>query len=289
MPLVPAICTQCGAKLEVDPNQEAAICPHCHTPFVTETAINNYNTNYVTNIGSLHADVVNLSDDSSRDNRVKAGETYIRLGDYGAAERVFRGLTEECPYDYRGWIGLIKTESQNYCILCDKNSLLHMKELFRKGCAVSSAEAKETYSAQIEAYFSKCEADIKRKAELHKRLANLRMQKANLTASHEQDKDKFSEANNKESNILVVVGIVAAFIISILIAVSDGDGFEMAAFCGSFFIFGGVWAGIAVLIGKSVTRKRRRQREDEKATRYRAYEEQIQRIDNEIEALDKEL
>ena len=34
--LVPAVCTQCGAKLEVDPDQEAAVCPYCGTPFITE-------------------------------------------------------------------------------------------------------------------------------------------------------------------------------------------------------------------------------------------------------------
>ena len=38
MPLVPALCTQCGSKLEIDSSQEAAVCPYCHTPFVTEKA-----------------------------------------------------------------------------------------------------------------------------------------------------------------------------------------------------------------------------------------------------------
>lgn len=48
MALVPAICTQCGARLEVDPAQEAFICSYCNTPFVTEKAINQYiiNNNY---------------------------------------------------------------------------------------------------------------------------------------------------------------------------------------------------------------------------------------------------
>ena len=29
--LVPAVCTQCGAALEVDPSQEAAVCKFCNT------------------------------------------------------------------------------------------------------------------------------------------------------------------------------------------------------------------------------------------------------------------
>ena len=47
--LKPAICTQCGGKLEVDPSQEAAVCPFCGTPFIVEKAINNYNTINVNN------------------------------------------------------------------------------------------------------------------------------------------------------------------------------------------------------------------------------------------------
>lgn len=41
--LVAAICTQCGAQLDVDPEKEAAVCPYCGTPFIIEKAINNYN------------------------------------------------------------------------------------------------------------------------------------------------------------------------------------------------------------------------------------------------------
>ena len=55
--LAPAICTQCGASLQVDPNLEAAVCKYCNTPFIIEKAINNYNVRYA-NIE--HADNVNV-------------------------------------------------------------------------------------------------------------------------------------------------------------------------------------------------------------------------------------
>ena len=55
--LVPAVCTQCGAKLEVDPSQEAAVCKYCNTPFIVAKAINNYN---VQNATIEHADNVNI-------------------------------------------------------------------------------------------------------------------------------------------------------------------------------------------------------------------------------------
>ncbi|MBP1529859.1 MAG: hypothetical protein IJ136_04585 [Erysipelotrichaceae bacterium] len=55
--LVAAVCTQCGAQLEVDPNAEAAVCKYCNTPFIVEKAINNYNVQHA-NIE--HADNVNI-------------------------------------------------------------------------------------------------------------------------------------------------------------------------------------------------------------------------------------
>ncbi len=47
MAKVPAKCTQCGANIEIDDAADAGICPYCGTAFVTQKAINNYNT-YVT-------------------------------------------------------------------------------------------------------------------------------------------------------------------------------------------------------------------------------------------------
>ena len=55
--LVPAVCTQCGAKLEVDPTQDAAVCPYCNTPYIVDKAIQNYN---VQNARIEHADTVKI-------------------------------------------------------------------------------------------------------------------------------------------------------------------------------------------------------------------------------------
>jgi len=55
--LVPAICTQCGAALEVDPSQEAAVCKYCGTAFIVEKAIHNYNIQHAT---IEHADNVTV-------------------------------------------------------------------------------------------------------------------------------------------------------------------------------------------------------------------------------------
>ena len=49
-----AICTQCGASVEVDPKQEAAVCKYCGTPFIIEKAINKYNRKLQVQVGHSH-------------------------------------------------------------------------------------------------------------------------------------------------------------------------------------------------------------------------------------------
>lgn len=76
MALVEAKCTNCGAKLEVDNTNEAAICPSCGSAFVVEKAINNI-TNNVTNENTINATNVTIVQNESIiiDNGVYEGET----------------------------------------------------------------------------------------------------------------------------------------------------------------------------------------------------------------------
>ena len=53
---VPALCTQCGASLSVDPSQEAAVCQYCGTPFVVSSAITKYNIEHA----DIHAEKVEI-------------------------------------------------------------------------------------------------------------------------------------------------------------------------------------------------------------------------------------
>ena len=75
MPFVQARCENCGGILQVDSSKKAAICPYCGTPYVVQDAINNY----ITNIGNLHADVVNVSNDTSAKARLDAAEAFMKL------------------------------------------------------------------------------------------------------------------------------------------------------------------------------------------------------------------
>lgn len=60
---VDAKCTNCGAKLEVDPNMKKASCSFCGAEFIVDQAINNYNVhvNANMNIGQATINVTGLN------------------------------------------------------------------------------------------------------------------------------------------------------------------------------------------------------------------------------------
>jgi len=70
MPLTPAICTQCGAQIEVDSSKEAAICPSCGTAFIVENAIKNYS---ITNNIQAQTIYINYDDSHKKDFDIVAG------------------------------------------------------------------------------------------------------------------------------------------------------------------------------------------------------------------------
>ena len=59
--MAPAICTQCGAKIEVNPSLDASICPYCGTAFVVEKAVKKYVMQGAHNTNVEHIDTVNIN------------------------------------------------------------------------------------------------------------------------------------------------------------------------------------------------------------------------------------
>ena len=110
MSFVAAKCTQCGASIEVDDTKEAGICRSCGTAFITEKAINNYNT-YVTNnvtkniYGTERVEIEEL---------IANGKALIKLCDWEKAKKVFTKAVEENPNNYQGWLGLVQSETADY-------------------------------------------------------------------------------------------------------------------------------------------------------------------------------
>jgi len=99
MPIVPAICTQCGALLDVDSAKDAALCSSCDTPFVVEKAIHHYN---ISNGGG-----------DSADKLYQRALDWLKLHDQSNAIRVFKEMVNKYPGDIRGWGNLARLVPSN--------------------------------------------------------------------------------------------------------------------------------------------------------------------------------
>lgn len=85
MPLVPAICTQCGAQIEVDSTHEAGVCKYCGTAFITEKAITNYTTNIVNNNNFSGANVT-ITNAVDLKSAIDMAKIALKSHDYSKAD-----------------------------------------------------------------------------------------------------------------------------------------------------------------------------------------------------------
>ena len=112
MSFVQGKCENCGGILTVDPSLKAANCPFCGAAYVVQDSINYYNTSI--KVENMHADVVNITDESSSEARLKAGVAYLRIGKYDLAEKEYLFVTRMAPQNHLGWLGLIEARTNNY-------------------------------------------------------------------------------------------------------------------------------------------------------------------------------
>lgn len=80
---VPAKCTGCGASLEVNASEQAAICPYCNNAYIVEKAINNYNISSTGNVNVASA-TINVSGVNVGNLLLRAKDFEIR-GDFKSA------------------------------------------------------------------------------------------------------------------------------------------------------------------------------------------------------------
>lgn len=98
MGFVAAICTQCGASIEVDESKEAGICSHCGTAFITEKVINNYHIHNTTNVTNKieHATInVKKGDDAS--DIFKRYGAFIKQRKYGSTVKLLDKALNKFP------------------------------------------------------------------------------------------------------------------------------------------------------------------------------------------------
>ena len=109
--LVPGLCSQCSAVLQLDPNQDAAICPSCGTPFIVKKAISQYN---ITSQGQLNISNSVIQMGPSAANLARRGHQFLEAGDFDKANEYFEKALDvdvECAEANEGMM-LLKLEKQ---------------------------------------------------------------------------------------------------------------------------------------------------------------------------------
>ena len=101
MALVPAKCTQCGGNIEVDNTHEAGICQHCGTPFITEKAINNYNTFVTNNFAGANINVMG----ANVDNLFILAKNAEEVKDFKEANMYYSKILEIEPTNCKALVG----------------------------------------------------------------------------------------------------------------------------------------------------------------------------------------
>lgn len=90
---VAAICTNCGAALQVNPGLEAALCPFCGTPYIVEKAI--HNSTIINNYVVQGPDT---------DNYLALSESAMKAGKYSEAAGYADRVLESDPANIDAWI-----------------------------------------------------------------------------------------------------------------------------------------------------------------------------------------
>ena len=101
MGFVAAKCTECGANIEVDDTKEAGMCKYCGTAFVTEKAINNYNTYITNNFNGANINIIA----GNTDNLIKMAENAESAGNSKEANEYYSKVLELEPYNRKALIG----------------------------------------------------------------------------------------------------------------------------------------------------------------------------------------
>lgn len=153
MAFVQAKCENCGAILTVDPSLKAAICDHCGGAYVVQDSINYYNS--FTKVEHMHADVVNISDESSSEGRLKAADAFMKLKKYPEAKAEYEKVTALTPQNYKGWYGIIESATCEFTgRIIDKNTIAQLEDCAKSVEMFAPAETCDDFLERYRAYIT---------------------------------------------------------------------------------------------------------------------------------------
>lgn len=306
MPFVQGKCENCGGILTVDPNLKAANCPFCGVAYVVQDTINNYNTT-IHNVETLHADVVNVLDESSSEARIKAGFAYIKIGNYDLAEKEFANVTRVAPQNYLGWLGLIESLTVNYTKRIRSARELKKLKNYSKSVLTLAPIGKGNDLLKKFTYYVAAEEehnDIEKEqllGELTKKKDELKvLDDDNASKQHEINKyeDKIANLNKQNGGcgiaVLFLVGLVffvVGLIIVFLVYTTDLEWTQEALTATIVFILSGVFCPVIWAFSNLEEKKRQKEtnliktNQEEIEKEMKANDERIKTINLKIKSL----
>ena len=118
-----AVCPQCGGQLKVEPGQKFVECPYCGT--ISRTVDVHYHQHQNTNYNFSGSNTtVQFNAGQDLETLIKNAETHMKLGNYSDAHTFYTKISKEYPHDYRGWWGLVLSNTKNlsdYTIMTHTN------------------------------------------------------------------------------------------------------------------------------------------------------------------------
>lgn len=145
--IVPAICTSCGATLEVNGEEKTATCPFCNSSYIVDQAINNYDVKMRGNLKVENA-TINVTG-SNIDNLLKRAGAFEEEGELEAALDYYNRVLDIDFSNEEGKEGFdrVKDKIKNYIYFeTDGNSVFKFGRLqLKKGILIfKDNKGKET-------------------------------------------------------------------------------------------------------------------------------------------------
>ncbi len=107
MGLIALRCPSCGGAVKADAEARRGWCPFCNTEFLIETALEGTVT----------------IEGESLDDKLKNAEQLWAFGERWKAQHAYEEITRTRATDYRGWLGLARTQSNGFTELRVRSTL----------------------------------------------------------------------------------------------------------------------------------------------------------------------
>lgn len=113
MALVPAICTQCGAQIEVDNTHEAGICRQCGTAFITEKVILKFQGNV-----NVSGSTIRVDSSNEINNILQLARRAKDTSNFENAARYYEMVALRAPNNWEAYYNSISCKART-CIVKD--------------------------------------------------------------------------------------------------------------------------------------------------------------------------